>query len=587
MNLNLDLNRLGQINEADIDEEKERKRIVNYLYQLTEQLRYWQYNLEEENFAPELREDYKAIKNGLSELRVEADEISAMVSGTDGLEAAWTQIQLNLQNISLAAGRIETMTDGTNYATRLINSALNLTPTDLTVAFNDKTAMQLTATAADFSVDTLSVSGDIVGNVVNTSGGTLEYTVTDANAVMSDLQAWVNGLGKFLTASVTINIKAPITGNLNLYGFKTGAGNSACINVNFSDNGRLWGGITISHCDKVVISGKGSLTNFDISPEAAGNGIMASGVRHLRVSNVTVDMTGSSSTASKTSFRTQEGTHSYFSGCCAMGGAYGWYITEESVSCIMNCYGGQGAGSYAFTSKAIIVCYGSIVHVAGNRKPMGSIEVYINSATVNVYSGSTATAGASDNTILPQDPGGSAHTYATIGPQISSDNTYGGTLISTSTSATSTDQSAVVKHTAATDGKVRSGQTKEGYCYGIFYFGTAITGLANKSSITSATVRLTRANHEGGNTANKVHLRYYTTAVSGASSAASETPGTYFGNGNMAVQNIEINLGKSKTVTLTGDALTALKNGTLAGFGVSGAPYMEFEKQGCELNAIW
>ena len=57
MELKLDLSRLGQITEEKLDEEKERKRIVQFLYQLTEQLRYWQYNLDEENLSKELQEN--------------------------------------------------------------------------------------------------------------------------------------------------------------------------------------------------------------------------------------------------------------------------------------------------------------------------------------------------------------------------------------------------------------------------------------------------------------------------------------------------------------------------------------------------
>lgn len=587
MNLNLDLNRLGQINEATVDEEKERKRIVNYLYQLTEQLRYWQYNLEEENFAPELREDYKAIKNGLSELRVEADEISSMVMGEDGLAAAWTVIRQNLEGIALAAGRIETMTDGTNYATRLINSALNLTPTDLTVTFNDREAMRLTAAAVDFTVDTLSVTGQIVGNVVNTQGAD-SVTVSGGNATMASLQAWVNSLGKYLTGNITITISAPLEGALVLQGFKSGNGSE--VTVNFTGNGCLWGRITARDCDRVTVTGKNNVNLPDIIPTTQQAALVADGVKMLRVTEVVASLSGSSYSGNRISFRTDNATNAIFTSCCAMGGAYGFYLRDCGQSLVNNCWGGQGSGPYKFSTSAVIAMYGQHVKVAGSRRPKGSCTVYLNAATVDVYSGSEETPAAADDEELPLNPGIQAHSYANIGPALSSNNTYGGTMITTGSSATSTDQSAVVSHTATKDGKIRSGKTQAGYNWGIWWFGTQITGLTDKNSITAASVTLNRAANQGGITANKVNLYWYASAKSGASSAASETPGSYFNNGGTArtaASNIAVNPGKSVTVELSGTALTALKNGTLAGFGVGGSDYMEFEKQGCVLNVIW
>ena len=63
MKLNLDFSKLNAIGEDSLDEAKQRKRIVQYLYQLTEQLRYWQYHLEEENFSEEFRGEWEKTKN--------------------------------------------------------------------------------------------------------------------------------------------------------------------------------------------------------------------------------------------------------------------------------------------------------------------------------------------------------------------------------------------------------------------------------------------------------------------------------------------------------------------------------------------
>ena len=54
--MNIDLDRLGKIGQDDLKDEKTQKRIFQYLYQLCEQLKYWQYHMEEENMTEELRE---------------------------------------------------------------------------------------------------------------------------------------------------------------------------------------------------------------------------------------------------------------------------------------------------------------------------------------------------------------------------------------------------------------------------------------------------------------------------------------------------------------------------------------------------
>lgn len=54
--MNIDLDRLGKIGQEDLKDEKTQKRIFQYLYQLCEQLKYWQYHMEEENMTEELRE---------------------------------------------------------------------------------------------------------------------------------------------------------------------------------------------------------------------------------------------------------------------------------------------------------------------------------------------------------------------------------------------------------------------------------------------------------------------------------------------------------------------------------------------------
>lgn len=550
MNMNLDLNRLGSIGAKDLDDEAQRKRIMDYLYQLTEQLRYWQNNLEPENFSEETR-------NG------------------------WVKTQ---EGVRAAASRIEEITDGGQYVSRLVNSAMTLTPDDWSLIFGEKTVMRITAETADIAVDTLSVDGDIVGNVVNTQPG-ITYTVDSGNInSMKDLQAFIDGLGKYLTGPVLIEVKAPLTGGLYLRGFKSGA-NDAGITVDFSGNGCLFGSINVYYCDRVTVSGA------IIRPATSSCGIRAVGVGYIDASSCTVDMYTSSYTGSKVCYRLEQGSRGVFSSCCALGGAFGFQATGCSMMQVDGCWGGQAVGDYGFTNKAIRASSGSVVHVTGSVRPLGTCDA--NGGTITVAGNATETPLA-DN-LAPAYP--YQYTYAvqvTATPKIKN-GSFGGTVISTVYDETNIDTAKVKKHTADTDGRIRSGPADGKYHYGVWYFGTANTTeikdpgngytLANMAA---ATVRLTRAASEGGNRRRCVDLYYYKTRVSGPS--ANDTQGQYFaddGTPNLIKANIEVSLGKSKTITLGAEALAALKAGDVKGFCVAGTGYMEFEPEGCELTMYW
>ena len=82
--MQLDMSRLTQITGEDLDGKKERRAILDYLYQLTEQLRYWQNNIEQENMTPAFAQDYDGMKKGMAEIRVENDGIRLLVEETEG-----------------------------------------------------------------------------------------------------------------------------------------------------------------------------------------------------------------------------------------------------------------------------------------------------------------------------------------------------------------------------------------------------------------------------------------------------------------------------------------------------------------------
>ncbi len=59
-NMNIDLEKLGQIGQEDLTDKKVQQRLYQYLYQLIEQLKYWQYHLEEENLSTDLQAKLEA-----------------------------------------------------------------------------------------------------------------------------------------------------------------------------------------------------------------------------------------------------------------------------------------------------------------------------------------------------------------------------------------------------------------------------------------------------------------------------------------------------------------------------------------------
>lgn len=123
--MQLDMSRITQIAGEDLDGKKERRAILDYLYQLTEQLRYWQNNIEQENMTPAFAQDYDGMKKGMAEIRLENDSIRLLVEETEGkfaeilLTADGAKIMAqNAQNkvasLTVEVDRIESMVGSLN-----------------------------------------------------------------------------------------------------------------------------------------------------------------------------------------------------------------------------------------------------------------------------------------------------------------------------------------------------------------------------------------------------------------------------------------------------------------------------------------
>ena len=73
MNLNIDMNMLRELDGLSVDETDARRRMAQYLYRLTEELRYVIDNLEPENFSAELLEKWNGMVMDLDERVLKLD----------------------------------------------------------------------------------------------------------------------------------------------------------------------------------------------------------------------------------------------------------------------------------------------------------------------------------------------------------------------------------------------------------------------------------------------------------------------------------------------------------------------------------
>ncbi|MBR2747178.1 MAG: hypothetical protein IKD95_02330 [Bacteroidales bacterium] len=83
--MNIDLDKLGRIGQEDLKDEKTLKRIFQYLYQLSEQLKYWQYHMEEENMTEELQEKIrKASEKDVKTMSTTITDEGIMIKDREG-----------------------------------------------------------------------------------------------------------------------------------------------------------------------------------------------------------------------------------------------------------------------------------------------------------------------------------------------------------------------------------------------------------------------------------------------------------------------------------------------------------------------
>lgn len=606
-NMNLNWDALSQINSETLDDKQERKKILNFLYQLTEQLRYWQNNLELDNMTEEFQEQFLGIEGvtvtlrkeldqviakvesgetgDVSELAVRVGEIAAQVQTMSGEVAALkitaqglstevkdakdnvSEVQQTVQGLQTsvqnAQGDISALEqtaqglsvqvgkklDATKESVGVKNSAMTLTKDEFTLAFDGKNVMEVDEDSAVFDVDTLTAKGQIIGNVVNTQKAG-SYTVKSG----ASIQSVINNLNKYLLGNVYVYVEGQHTEDVSIQGFY-GMGN---LYLSFRSGAVFSGSIDIRYCKSVSIIGPSQSERCFLS--TADNGIYAYNVERLNV--YLLNMYGGGR---------QRGIYClyspgvYIEECALAGFTQGIYITSNSQASVYNCIGG-GTGDNALTSAAV-VNGGAMMTLYGSTRPMGALSDS-NGAGLLRDAGTVETSATGDTPVV--------NTSITASPSV----TY------SCVSSTATGNSTLVHdwgyYSNPFQGKYSAAG---GYMHGMWIYADGLSAvrsaIANKT-IVSATLTIKRADAYGTD-GKTVRLWYHdkTAKPSGSWPSAILTD-----TGLTAT----VDRGKSVTFTLTSALVDKIKSGTIKGFGLSSmknTDLMQMEASVCDLVIVY
>ena len=123
---------LPEIKDSDLNSGKERRKILEYLYQLTEQLRYVLSNLDEENLAPALAEKLdgsQAVAALSGEIRDAYGNIAALRRTAQSLSSEITAVDGRVSTVEQTAGKI-------NWVVKSGTSAANFQMTDRAISLS-------------------------------------------------------------------------------------------------------------------------------------------------------------------------------------------------------------------------------------------------------------------------------------------------------------------------------------------------------------------------------------------------------------------------------------------------------------------
>lgn len=178
---------LPDIKESDLESGKERRKILEYLYQLTEQLRFTLSNLDEENLSDDLSKTITGAYTAASSVSKELKDMNGNVSS---LRQFANSLTLSVQNKS-ASSVIALMANGIQIASQEIVMEGLVTFTSLSTK-GQTTINGSNITTGTISADLIDVD-DLYVKHLNAADGTFTGSLTAASGTFDELDA-VGGL---------------------------------------------------------------------------------------------------------------------------------------------------------------------------------------------------------------------------------------------------------------------------------------------------------------------------------------------------------------------------------------------------------
>ena len=190
----------------DLNDPKARQRIVSYLYQLAEQVKYLSTHIDGENVTEEFRQEM--VSTASASVR---DELSGTLTKFE------TQIEQNAREISTKASQTEVNALGEEIETASSEFSQTASQLSARVTTADGKASQALQTANGFSARITNAEGDIASLELSLSG---VVASVEGNRLVFDS----NGLTIKNAAGETVFFSSAITGTLNITGNINAAG---------------------------------------------------------------------------------------------------------------------------------------------------------------------------------------------------------------------------------------------------------------------------------------------------------------------------------------------------------------------------
>lgn len=470
--------------------------------------------------------------------------VSSLQTNVQNVQGSVSTLQQTANALEVTVGK---KLDADKNSVGVSNSAMTLTKDEFTLAFSGKNVMEVDSDSAVFDVDTLTATGQIIGNVVNT-----QKAVTVTVPAGASIQSAIDNLNKYLLGDVTIYVEGQHTENVMINGFYGMGG----LNLIFKSGAVLSGSIEVWYSKCVSIIGPSQTACCLIS--TASNCIRVRNVERFYLSNAYVMGNGSNCGVYADFCMAHIAACNFAKMQFGIRGVYGAQVMVE------NCIGG-GTGDMALDPYAINAYGGADVSVYGNTRPMGTL--YGNAGRIHDYNATPTSSSGQVPVVNATITAVPSVTYSCV-------------------SSTAAGNSSLVHdwgwYANPFQGKYSAAG---GYMHGIWIYSdglSAVRSAISGKTIVSATLTVKRADAYGTD-GKTMRLWYHdkTAKPSGSWPSAILTD-----TGLTAT----VDRGKTVTFELTSALVDKIKSGAIKGFGVSSiknTELMQFDAAVCDLTVIY